>query len=449
MTAPETTVHALPPLLRLPDELLAKLALLVIADDRRSVMKITAVCRYLRVVYIDTSELWTDIDSSWPSELRQLFLRRAGSQPLALQLGSFSIDETIMQCLSQASEIRIKTVAEGNQRLHAKSQSNIMDFLKSYDMNELRSLTFNIHPGLGQKWALPTNFLKLTSCANLAVLKLLGTHVPGLPHLPALRHLVLMGTSISFSHFQDFLSSTSSIERLHMKWVMFSFETTPEPGNVPRIHLPALQNISIVETYERAALLVGMLSAPQNSLHILITDSMKDSATRPYRNIIAEGLARFQLARGGDACTLPTLMVTRTVKDQFRAIWTTAIFGGPSLFYSRPVACAEPDDPVWADVTTVHLVYTLGYPGHDLVARDTDIDLRVLRRADALVVIGAGLDPEADEVGMRSLEDWLVSRYDDGRPFHSVEFCQCGDAARMLFERLEAGGVAGAVVWVP
>jgi hypothetical protein len=449
MTAPETTVHPLPPLLRLPDELLAKVALLVVADDRKSVTKLTAICRCLRVVYIGTPELWTYIDSRWPSQVYQLFSHRAGSRPLVLVVGSFAINEMLAQCLHQASEVRLEIASASNQGSQARLQPNAMDCLRDQDLNGLRSLTIDFPHSTALVPAILTHFITPTSCANLAVLKLLGTHVSGLPHLPALRHLVVMSTSMSFGHFHGFLASTPSIERINMKWVMFSFETTPNPEDMPRVHLPALQDLSIVESYQGAALLLGVLSTPQSTLHIRITGSKKDSLTRSYRNTIMECLARFRLARGGDACTTPTVKVTRSGKNHFRAIWTEVIFDGPSLFYSRPVNSAEPEDAFWADVTTVYLEYTLKRPGLDLVAPDVDIDLRMLRRADALVVVGAGFDPEADEVAMRSLENWLVSRHADGTPFHSVKFCQCGGAARVLLERLKAGGVAGAVVWVP
>jgi hypothetical protein len=449
MAAPETPVHALPPLLLLPDELLVKVALLVVADDRKSATKLTAICRCLRVVYIGTPELWTYVDGSWPSQVYQLFSHRAGSRSLVLVLRSFSIDEILMQCLHQASELRLEITAKSNQGSPVRLLRNDMHRLRDQDMNRLRSLEVDFPISGAHVPAISTHFITPTSCANLVVFKLLGARVSGLPHLPALRHLVLMGTSMSFGHFHGFLSSTPSVERINMKWVIFSFETTPKPEDMPRVHLPALQDLSIVDPYQGAALLVGVLSAPQSSLHILITDSKKDSLTRSYRNTIMEGLARFRLARGGDACTTPTMKVNRSAKSQFRAIWTTAIFDGPSPFYSRPVNSAEPEDAFWADVTTVCLEHTSEYPGLDLVAPDADIDLRVLRRADTLVIIGAGFDPDIDAAEMRSLEDWLVSRHDDGTSFHLVKFRQCGGAARMLFERLEASGVAGAVVWVP
>jgi hypothetical protein len=451
MSALKTAFHTLPPLLRIPDELLVKVALLVVADNRRCTIKLTAICHRLRVVYIGAPELWNHVDGSWPSRIRQLFLDRAGSYSLALILSGYTIgDKTMLQCFIQASELRLQITANRGPRPQANGGQSIMECLEDHDLTKLRSLSVQIN--IEAPTPLLANFLKPASCANLTVFELLGSRVSSLPHLPALHRLVLARISVSFSEFHRFLSSTPSIERLDVSWLVFSPKTTPEPGDVPQIHLPALQHLSIKNVRE-TALVVSMLSSPQSSIHISIPEFGRDCATRSNHNTIMKDLARFWTARRGDACRLPTARMDRRVKDRARLIGTHIVFSDSSLFYSRPVISGEPDDPVWSEVTTVCLdytVHTLEHQGRDLVAQDQDIDLRLLRRVDAVVIVGADFDPEeADEAPMRSLEDWLVSRHDDGRPFHSVEFRHCGGAARMLFERLEAGGVAHTMVWEP
>jgi hypothetical protein len=451
------------PLLLLPDELLIKIATLVIRDTdghsgSLSELQITSVCRHLRALCICTPELWTGINLDWPPDIVQLFLRRADSQPLELLLTNPPILETTLQCLAQAKQLRFELHATERESTEGISlfPPPVVKRLKKTNLPILRVLI--IRGGYDHNWRILPNFLTTASCANLVTFTAQETHISSFPHFPALRTLELHSCSIRLSNLHAFLSQTPTLERLELHETMTTATVSETVEHiVPPVSLPALRDLTIEDGFREAAMFVDMLSMPLSTLRIFIEDYVRGSPDMPYHTLIMKQLEKFWERRVGDTRRFPRGILMRSVEAKNHEIVTEIIFGHAistsPMVYQRPLVSPDPENPVLDGISEVHLEYAQHHTRHrvDLVAPSMeDLDLRMLQHVDTLIVVGTTVfDPHAEEEASRSLEDWIISQcHRKEGPFRTVEFRKCGSAMRALFERLKQDTISTLITWV-
>lgn len=147
------------------------------------------------------------------------------------------------------------------------------------------------------------------------------------------------------------------------------------------------------------------------------------------------------------SCAGPELPCSTLIRDaEERLPLDNVLFGGmntmddtPSLYYSSVCRNPAAGDPLLQRIEAVHLtrgIFVLPKPGH--------LDPQRLRGVHTLVLIRvSGSDEEEEE----ALEEWIVSRHEDGRPLNLVEFRKCRQGAMEMYERLAAAGTCKKVSW--
>jgi hypothetical protein len=439
-------------LMELPNELLIHIATRLVQDSMPElpypIFVLAGVCTRLRTLYLSTTELWTRIDLGWPPEAIQLSMRCASSQPLDIIANNPSLDNENLQCLSQAQTLRVELHTSKRQKIKGTRWNPyaILSYLEGTDLIELRAII--IRGENRRNWGVLPDFMTAASCANLVTFAAQGICIHSLPQLPVLRTLKIESCRIWCSLFQEFPLQTLTLERLELLGPM---EVMDSPDNteptMPHVPMPHFRDLIIEADFEEVAMYVKMLPFPSNMLHVLAKKRSLGSSDMPYHTAIMEQLKRFWDRRIGDRAPFPNGKLTRCTNVISQDTITEVKFGDTAWDSPMAYSCfcdpLEPDSPLLDYVTEVRLEYTDRHPTADLLPSD----LRMLLHIETLEIIGTNkLDPHAESEVAHFLEDWIVLWKEI--PIRTVEFWQCGGAARGLFERLEQDIIPTSVTWV-
>jgi hypothetical protein len=439
-------------LMELPNELLIHIATRLVQDSMPEfpypIFVLAGVCTRLRTLYLSTTELWTRIDLGWPPEAIQLSMRCASLQPLDIIANNPPLDDGNLQCLSQAQTLRIE-LHTGKRHKIKKSRRNpmeILSHLQEMDLIKLRAIV--IRGEDRRNWGVLPDSLTTASRVNLVTFAAQDICIYSLPQFPVLRTLKIESCRIWLSFFSELPLQTPTLERLKMLGPMDVIDSLDnmEPA-MPHVPMPHFRGLIIEADCEEVAMYVDMLPFPSNMLHVLAKKRSLGGSDMPYHTAIMEQLKRFWDCRIGDRAPFPNGKLTRCTNVMSKDTITEVKFGDTAWDSPMAYSCfcdpLEPDSPLLDYVTEVRLEYTDRHPTADLLPSD----LRMLRHVETLEIVGTNkLDPHAESEVAHFLEDWIVLRKEV--PIRTVEFWQCGGAARGLFERLEQGIIPTSVTWV-
>jgi hypothetical protein len=447
------------PLVRLPEELLLRIAKHAIPDvdeyefraGQKRLYSQTWICQRLRRIFVSAPALWRTIDvSTWSSRAIQECQERAAGYLLDVRaVGDCGLSpeevDTLIACLRKTETFYFSIGMCHDLKKQFKYNNKLADIQAPL----LLSLAIShMHPACVLFAAL--------NCPNLVSLDIEEVeHADDLPaYMPALQSLRLHRTWYTAKQIFRFLLHAQQLERVLLEYVMddTSLDYADIPGQALR--LPRLTDLTIHEGEDCATVLVEMFPNPSTSFKVHVEeeyggeqyDWTSSSPTagilsrmegiwkkRTYsRNTLVDGLLTYD-ASYGDPVTV-----------RLQADSTTYVETGGQVTEA---------DPFLAMIKTLHILTPSKHFDQSLARMLIDVNLHHLPALECVVIEESwdtnpiSLNGIDNGQGIRALEAWIASRHKEERPLQTIHFIRWSDTGRPFFNRLVASQVAHSVTW--
>jgi hypothetical protein len=444
------------PLVRLPDELLLRIAKHAIPDvleyehqaGQEFLYAQTWICQRLRRIFVSAPELWRTIDiSRWTPRAVQECQERAAACLLDIRASEVSSPDefqTLVACLRKAETFYYSIMHEDFTNL-----ITLYNFLGDIQAPMLRTLTLS--------YAHPTHALhKFLVCPNLVTLNIQDIELPDeLPNrVPTLRFLRLRRTWYTAKQIHRFLCHTQQLERAHLEHVLDDTSLDDTDIFKKTLCLPRLTDLTIHEPEDCAVALVEMLPNPSASFKVHVQPE--------------GGGERYNWTSSG-----PTAGILSRMKDIWKKrtdsgntpvdglLTYDASYGDPvtvrlqadSTTYVETGGQVTEADPILAMVQTLHILTPSKHFDQSLARMLNDVNLHHLPALEQVVIEESwdtgpiSLHDDDGGQGVRALEAWILHRHQEGRPLQTIQFIRWSDTGRPFFDRLVASQVGHSVTW--
>jgi hypothetical protein len=448
--------NARAPLVRLPDELLLRIAKYAVPGDleyeyqggQKRLYLQTWICQRLRRVFVSAPELWRTIDvSRWSSRAIQECQERAAACLLhirATDVSSLDDIETLATCLRKAETFYFSIMND-----------DFADIIRDHDFRTdiqapmLRVLTLS--------YAHPTRALHaVLVCPNLVTLNIQDIELPDeLPdRVPALRFLRLRRTWYTAKQIHQFLRHTQQLERVHLEHVLDDTPLDNTDTLKQTLCLPRLTDLTIHEFEDCAVVLVEMFPNPSTSFKVHI---QPEGPSVPYdwtsSGPTADILSRMENIWKKRADSRNTPVNGLLTYDAGYGDPVTVRLQADSTTYVETGGQVTGADPYLAMVKTLHILTPSLHFDQSLARMLADVNLHHLPALECVVIEESWdahsliLHGDDSGQGVRALEAWIANRYQEGRPLQTIQFIRGSDTGRPFFNRLVASQVAHSVTW--
>jgi hypothetical protein len=449
--------NARAPLVRLPDELLIRIAKHAIPntddyeyEDQRKIYTYTWICHRLRCVIISAPQLWTTIDiAQWTPRGITECLERAAACPLNIRAtGEYALSPpesvALINCLRKAGSFSFSFMGED-----FNDQLAVHNIMAGIPAPKLLSLSIShAHPA-----RLLFAVLKCPNLVSLVIEEI--EQADDLPaYMPALRSLRLRQTWYTAKQIYQFLLRAQQLERVYLEYVMDDtfLDHVDVPGQA--LQLPGLTDLTIHETEDCAVALVQMFPNPSASFKVHVQPEGADgryewTSSGPTAGILSrmEGLWK---KRTDPRNTSVDGLLTYAAGD---CNPMTVRLQTESTTYMETGGIVTEADPCLAIIKTLHIIVPVDRFDQGLARMAVDVNLRHLPKLECVVIEQSWkpnsrfLDGVGNEEGIRSLEAWISRLHQEGHPLQTIQFIRCGDAPKPLFDRLTASQTAHSITW--
>jgi hypothetical protein len=457
--------NALIPIVRLPSELLVRLAqqlleLTNIEDVPQVLIAFTSVCSRIRAELVDASVLWSRFgfhgESHRRKAVRDLFLARAGSYPLAISVGDAWGEPSNLRKVAKHLP-RTKSLSA-----YLRTSIQAVEFVSVLQVTNMPLLeTLELigwtHTAIGP---IGTDILPPTSCANLDTLHLDAVHIATFPLLPSLRVLHLRSTNTPVQQVKNLILRTPGLVSVTLRFAMRCdpsgedavYNSEPEPSLARHI-TDSFNTLIVQDALVHASDIVGILPIPSRvfDVEIVADDTAAPviwSSSIGHLGVIVSRMKQFSLSTKKSDRPFPFggEVTWERVPEGYRY---QIRYDRGGLRFSTPCRIELPD-PTLSEMTTLRVSISRWYGMP--TQHDTIVDNLLLPWLSGVenVIIEVMYNEaliKSDQPRMQILEDWILARHRAGRPLVSVEFASCPYEMMNFFVRIKAQQAAVSVTW--
>jgi hypothetical protein len=449
------------PLVRLPDELLLRIAKHAIPDvnetkyqaGQKRLYSQTWICQRLRRIFVSAPELWRTINvSRWSSRAVQECQERAAACLLDIrakgecELSPDEIDNLIA-CLRKAETFHF-SIMDPDFADQFTTRNKLVDIQAPL----LLYLTIShVHPARMLFAAL--------NCPNLVSLDIeVIQHADDLPaYMPALQSLRLRHTWYTAKQIYCFLLHTQQLERVYLEHAMNNTSLDYADISGQALQLPRLANLTIHEGEACAAVLVKMFPDPSTSFKVHVEEEygsgLYDWTSSTGQSPTAGILSRMKAIWKKQSHSRKAPVNGRLTYNAGDGDPVTVRLQAGSITYIETGGQITEADPFLATVKTLHILTPSKHFDQSLACLLADVNLQHLPALKCVVIEESWntsplcLNGVDSGQGVRALEAWISNRHQEGRPLQTIRFIRWSDTGRPFFDRLVASQVAHSVTW--
>jgi hypothetical protein len=465
VTSLKVARNTLTPIVRLPSELLVRLAqqlleLTNIEDVPKVLIVFTSVCSRIRAELVDAPVLWSRFgfygESHRKKAVCDLFLARAGSYPLAISVeDQYDKQSNIRKVVKYLPRTRslsayLRTSTQALEFVHGL-QITDMPLLETLELIGWPHTTIVL---------MGTDILPPTSCANLGTLHLDTVHIASFPLLPSLRVLHLRSTNTPVQQVKKLILRTPGLVSVTLRFAMrcdpsgedAGYNSEPEPSLARQI-TDSFNTLIVQDALVHASDIVGILHIPSRvfDVEIVADDTAAPviwSSSIGHLGVIVSRMKQFCLYAKESERPFPFggEVTWERVPEGYQ-YQIRCDRGG--LRFSIPCRIEHPD-PTLSEMTTlrVSIGRWYGMP----TQYDAIVDNLLLPWLSGVenVIIEVMYNEaliKSDQPRMQILEDWILARHRAGQPLVSVEFASCPYEMMNFFVRIKAQQAAVSATW--